>query len=96
MKGVHPDKGRANRKRGSLRDTARCPAEAEPECRGRAILDAVKNPLNVKDVVKDALGRLSQRYIGREAEVVLNPETGQVISVNPTSSAKAARLLGGE
>ena len=35
MKGVHPDKGRANRKRSSLRDTARCPAEAEPECRGR-------------------------------------------------------------
>jgi YD repeat-containing protein len=42
------------------------------------------------------LGRQSQRFIGREAEVVLNPQTGQIISVNPTSSAKAARLLGGE
>ena len=61
-----------------------------------SILDAVKNPLKVKDVITDSLGRASQRYIGRGAEVVLNPQTGKVISVNPTSSAKAARLLGGE
>ena len=61
-----------------------------------SILDAVKNPLKVKDIVTDTLGRQSQRYIGREAEVVLNPKTGKVISVNPTSSSKAARLLGVE
>jgi RHS repeat-associated protein len=59
-----------------------------------AIVDAVKDPLKVKDVVVDSLGRPSQRYIGREAEVVLNPETGKVVSVNPTSSRKAARLSG--
>jgi hypothetical protein len=60
-----------------------------------AIVDAVKNPLQVREVVTDQLGRESQRFIGREAEVVINPQTGNVISVNPTSSAKAARL-GGE
>ena len=35
MKGDHPEKNRANRKRGSLRDAVRYPAEAEPESRGR-------------------------------------------------------------
>jgi RHS repeat-associated protein len=59
-----------------------------------SILDAVKTPLQLKDAVIDSLGHPSQRYIGREAEVVLNPQPGQVVSVNPTSSDKAARLLG--
>jgi hypothetical protein len=57
-----------------------------------AILDAVKNPLKIFDAVTDQLGRSSQRLIGREAEVVINPNTGKIISVNPTSSKKVARL----
>lgn len=39
------------------------------------------------------MGRASQRLIGRSAEVVINPQTGRIISVNPTSSAKAAKLI---
>jgi hypothetical protein len=31
--------------------------------------------------------------IGRNAEVVRNPETGEIVSVNPTSTKKAERLL---
>ena len=58
-----------------------------------AILDAVKNPLKINDIVTDSLGRNSQRFIGRAAEVVVNPDTGRIISLNPTSSNKAARLL---
>jgi len=58
-----------------------------------AILDAVKNPLKTGNVVTDQLGRQSQRFIGRSAEVVLNPQTGKIISVNPTSTSKAAKLL---
>jgi RHS repeat-associated protein len=58
-----------------------------------AILDAVKNPLKTGNIVTDQLGRQSQRFIGRYAEVVVNPQTGQIISVNPTSSNKAANLL---
>lgn len=49
-----------------------------------------------RSMVSLSLGRQSQRYVGREAEVVLNPQTGKVVSVKPTSCAKAARLLGGE
>lgn len=56
-------------------------------------LDAYRNPLQVRDVVYDELGRPSQRYVGRQAEVVLNPETGGIVSVNPTSTSKLQRLL---
>ena len=58
-----------------------------------AILDALKNPLRINNVVADQLGRQSQRFIGQFGEVVVNPQTGRIISVNPTSSSKAAKLL---
>ena len=58
-----------------------------------AILDALKNPLAISNVVTDQLGRQSQRFIGRFGEVVVNPQTGRIISINPTSSSKAAKLL---
>lgn len=58
-----------------------------------AILDALQNPLQINDVVIDNLGRPSQRFIGRLGEVVINPLTGQIISVNPTSTSKVLKLL---
>jgi RHS repeat-associated protein len=58
-----------------------------------SILDALKNPLKTNDIVTDSLGRRSQRFIGKTAEVVINPDTGKIISVNPTSSSKAAKFL---
>lgn len=58
-----------------------------------SILDALKNPLKINNVVTDQLGRQSQRFIGQFGEVVVNPQTGRIISVNPTSSSKAAKLL---
>lgn len=57
-----------------------------------SILNALKNPLKIGKVVVDNMGRASQRLIGRSAEVVINPQTGRIISVNPTSSVKAAKL----
>ena len=59
-----------------------------------AILDAIKRPLKINVVKIDEMGRQSQRFIGKHAEVVINPKTGQIISVNPTSSNKVANLLG--
>jgi len=58
-----------------------------------AISDALENPLKITQVVYDDLGRPSQRIIGRLAEVAVNPETGKIISVNPTSTKKAAKLI---
>ncbi|MFY0604496.1 MAG: hypothetical protein JXQ93_11130, partial [Flavobacteriaceae bacterium] len=57
-----------------------------------SVLDAVKNPLKTGDVKIDGAGRPSQRFTGAKAEVAVNPETGKVVSTNPTSTKKAARL----
>lgn len=60
-----------------------------------AIFDAVDHPLKIEEVKIDDLGRPSQRYIGKDAEVVINPDTKQVVSVNPTSTKKAEKLTKG-
>jgi hypothetical protein len=49
-----------------------------------AILDAVKNPAKIKEGV-DNLGRPFKVYTGENARVVINPETGKIISTNPLS-----------
>jgi hypothetical protein len=54
----------------------------------QAILDALQNPLKIETGV-DPLGRPFQRFIGQDARVVVNPQTGQVVSVNPLSGAGA-------
>lgn len=58
-----------------------------------AIKDALKNPLKVGEVVTDKAGRQSQRYVGKTGEVVVNPQTGKIISVNPTKTKKAEALI---
>ncbi|PCH75101.1 MAG: type IV secretion protein Rhs [Flavobacteriaceae bacterium] len=57
-----------------------------------SVLDAVKNPLKTGGVKVDRVGRPSQRFTGAKAEVAVNPQTGKVVSTNPTSTKKAARL----
>ncbi|MBS0628727.1 MAG: hypothetical protein JSS30_00710 [Verrucomicrobia bacterium] len=57
-----------------------------------SILDALASPLKIEEVKIDKLGRPSQRFIGQKAEVVINPETQQVVSVNPTSTKKFEKL----
>jgi pyocin large subunit-like protein len=56
-------------------------------------LDAIRNPLDTRPIKVDELDRPSQRVVGRNAEVVRNPDTGEIVSVNPTSTKKAERLL---
>jgi hypothetical protein len=34
-----------------------------------------------------------ERFVGQFGEVVVSPQTGRVISVNPTSTSKATKLL---
>jgi hypothetical protein len=50
------------------------------------VWNALTNPLKVKAVKFDELGRPSQQIIGRGATVVQNPETGALINTWPTSS----------
>ncbi len=55
-------------------------------------LDAIRNPLDKRPVKYDSQGRPSQRSVGEKAEVAINPDTNKIVSVNPTSSKKAARF----
>lgn len=54
--------------------------------------DGLINPLKKSNIRLDELGRPSKKYIGEKATVSLNPDTGIVIQVNPTSSDYARRL----
>ena len=59
------------------------------ECR-----DALTNPLKICGVKQKSNGS-SQEYIGEKARVVLNPQTGKVITLWKTSSKLAAKLKRG-
>jgi hypothetical protein len=58
--------------------------------RPEALLDALSNPLRTTSGV-DQLGRPFRIYTGANARVVVNPDTGRVVSVNPLSGAGAHR-----
>lgn len=55
--------------------------------------DAVNNPLKVSEVKYDSQGRPSVKYIGKGATVIINPETGKIITVYPTSTQRLNSLL---
>lgn len=54
--------------------------------------DGLINPLKTGNIRIDELGRPSKKYIGEKATVSINPYTGIIIQVNPTSSDYARRL----
>lgn len=56
------------------------------------IQDALKNSLGVRKIVTDAKGDRSQKYIGANATVAVNPDTGMLIQCNPTDSDIVRRL----
>ena len=58
--------------------------------RPQAILDTLRSPTKITQGV-DNLGRPYKVYTGSNARVVINPDTGQVVSVNPMSGAGASR-----
>ena len=53
-----------------------------------AILDALKNPKSIKSG-PEKLGHSYEVSNGNDARVVVNPQSGEIVSVNPTSSAGA-------
>ena len=50
------------------------------------VTDAIDNPLVKGPVVTDQSGRQSVKYIGKDATVIVNPATGEVITTWKTSS----------
>lgn len=59
----------------------------------KGILDSLKNPLKITETKTDKLGRASQRFIGKDATTEVNPDTGRIVSVNPTSTKTAEKLI---
>jgi hypothetical protein len=51
----------------------------------KAILDALKDPTKVTSGIDD-LGRSFTKYRGKDAIVVINPTTGNIISAIPKST----------
>ena len=45
------------------------------------VIDSVKNPLHISNVTYDEKNRPSQKYIGKKATTVVNPETGVITTV---------------
>ena len=56
--------------------------------RPQAILDALKNPKQIVEGV-DSQGRPFQIFHGTDARVIVNPQTGQIVSTNPLSVSGA-------
>ncbi len=57
--------------------------------------DALVNPLYKGEVIVDDAGRKSVKYIGKDITVVLNPDTGEVITAWKTGS-RIRRKYGGD
>ena len=55
--------------------------------------DAQKNPLKVSEIKYDSQGCPSVKYIGQGAAVIVNPATGNVITVYPISTQRLNSLL---
>lgn len=49
------------------------------------IISTLETPYKVNDVKRDSLGRPSVRLVGDKCEFAINPETGNLLSVNPTN-----------
>ena len=61
-----------------------------------ATKDAIDNPLFKGEIVIDDLGRKSVKYIGKEATVIVNPDTDTEITAWKTSSRVRKKLEGGD
>lgn len=57
------------------------------------IKETLNNPLKITKIKYDSQGLPSIRYIGHKATVVLNPETGKIITVYPTSTQRLNNIL---
>ena len=56
------------------------------------IKDALQNPLQMTEIRYDNQGLPSVKYIGENSTVVVNPDTGLIITVYPTSTITVNKL----
>ena len=60
-----------------------------------ALVDALQNPLKTTTIKYDKQGRPSCQIVGEKATVVINPETGAIITMWPTHTKTAEKLKRG-
>lgn len=60
------------------------------------IVSAIEKPLHIREDKVDEFGRKSREYIGADATVSLNPDTGNIVTVWPTSSRRRKKYSKGE
>lgn len=58
------------------------------------IIDTIKNPLYIRKITVDDLGRKSQRFIGNKATVNINPDTGIITTLWPTGTKTRNKYRG--
>lgn len=56
------------------------------------IKDALENPLKVLPIRTASDGGKSQKYIGRDGTVAINPDSGVLIQCNPTDTDYIRRI----
>ena len=57
------------------------------------VYNALSNPLYIGNVTVDDLGRKSQKFIGADATVIVNPDTGVIPTVWKTGSRTRNHLM---
>ena len=60
----------------------------------QGIKNALEKPFLVGDLKVDDYGRKSQKFIGKEATVIINPETGIVVTTWKTGKATIKKYGG--
>ncbi len=66
----------------------------ERQLRTANVFDAYKNPLAVGPTRYDPFGRPSTLFQGRNAQVAVNPQTGEIVTAFPTGSRLRRQLMG--
>ena len=61
-----------------------------------SVIDALEHPLDTSEVKYDAAGRPSITITGRKATIAINPDTGNIVTVHPTHTKTAEKLMKGK
>ena len=59
------------------------------------VIDALRHPLRITPIRIDEKGQKSQQFIGNSATVAVNPDTGNIATIWPTSSKKREKFRKG-
>lgn len=65
----------------------------ERKVKPSSVSNTLKNPLKISEIKIDEFGRLSQKIIGKDCLIVINPLSRKVVSVNPLGRTRSLKLI---